>query len=174
MLHSDPDLLQILWRLVRRSFPALRRRFITIRWATPDALFYYTADAQHHFIEVNECLRDAPRRVLEGGIAHELCHIDADIGMRPFQRERAWNRYAESRSHRMREERATDQRLIELGYGPQLLALLRFARRIGYTFTPEHGLLDAEIRRAIQAREPNPARSSCRNRWPRTSAHSCL
>ena len=48
----------------------------------------------------------------------------------------------------MRNERATEQQAIALGYGRHLLALIRFSRRLGYTFAREHGLLYAEILRA--------------------------
>lgn len=156
MPEPDLTLTQILRRLIARSFPRLRRVRVTISWAADDDLLWYTVKDGTHLIFVNTCLRPAPKRVLEGGISHELCHIDADIRMGPFQRELAWRRYAVSRWCRMREERATEQRVIELGYGPSLLAFVRFARTLGYSFTREHGLLYSEIRRAVQTgcREP--------------------
>jgi hypothetical protein len=104
-----------------------------------------------HLIRVNECLGAATSQVLEGGIVHELCHIDADLRLGRYQRELAWRRYAASRWCRMREERATEVRVIDLGYGRHLLAFVRFARRLGYSFTMENGLLYPEIRRAVQA-----------------------
>jgi hypothetical protein len=91
--------------------------------------------------------------VLEGGMAHELCHIDADLRLGRYQREFAWGRYATSRWCRMREERATEVRVIELGYGPQLLAFVCFARRLGYSFAREHGLLYPEIVRGVHAQQ---------------------
>jgi len=158
MFTPDERLRQILRTMVRRSFPRLRRRPVTISWGAESELLYYAAEPDHCVIRVNDCLRKAPRPVLEGGIAHELCHIDADLTMGPFQRELAWARYAGSRWSRMREERATERRVVELGYGPQLLELIRFAHRLGYSFSRENGLLYAEVRRAITL-GPAPSRS---------------
>jgi hypothetical protein len=126
---------------------------MAIGWGADDELLSYTVEGDRHLIHVNDCLRPARRQVLEGGIAHELCHIEADFRMGPFQRELAWRRYVASPWCRMREERATERRVIELGYGGSLLAFVRFARSLGYTFTREHGLLEPEIRRAIEARK---------------------
>jgi hypothetical protein len=147
-MDRDSWLNRILHHLILRSFPKLRRRNITIRWGADDELLYYTVHAEQYVIAVNGCLEQAGRRVLEGGIAHELCHIDADLKLGRYQRQLAWNRYSESYWYRMREERATECRVIELGYGTRLLKLIRFARRLGYTFAREHGLFYAEILRA--------------------------
>src|SRR5689334_18641536 len=112
---------KILRALIRQSFPTLRRRQMAIVWGAEGDLLHYTVEADLYIIRVNDCLRAAPRRVLEGGIVHELCHIEADVKMGIFQRDLAWTRYLESRWHRMREERTTEMRVIELGYGPHLL-----------------------------------------------------
>ena len=150
MNSSVPDvrLDRILRLLVRRSFPRLRRRPITIGWGAEDELLYYTADAEQYVISVNRSLQDAPRRALEGGIAHELCHIDADLRMGMYSRQLAWNHYLESRWYRMRNEWATERQAIELGYGRELIELIRFTRRLGYRFGREHGLFYSEIVRA--------------------------
>jgi len=131
-----------------------------ISWDVDCGLLDYNVESDHHHIRVDDCLRGAPRRVLEGGIAHELCHIDADLKMGPYQRELAWSRYARSRWSRMREERATERRVIELGYGPQLLALIRFAHRLGYTFSREDGLLYAEVCRAMRIQPRTESRGT--------------
>ena len=150
MPQSDPLLSRLLRRLIARSFPRLRLLGITIAWGGGDDLLYYAVQGGNRLIRVNECLRPASTRALEGGIAHELCHVDADLRLRPYQRELAWARYGSSRWYRMREERAAEMRAIELGYGPNLLTFIRFARKIGYSFSREHGLLYAEILRAMR------------------------
>ncbi|HEY7337087.1 MAG TPA: hypothetical protein VH639_19495 [Bryobacteraceae bacterium] len=154
----DPNcrLNRILHHLILRSFPKLRRRNIAIRWGSEDELLYYTRHAEQYVIAVNNCLEKAGRRVLEGGIAHELCHIDSDLKLGRYPRELAWDRYSESYWYRMREERATEWRVIELGYGKHLLEFIRFARRLGYTFARQHGLFYAEILRAQALRAQNP------------------
>jgi hypothetical protein len=152
---ADPAarLYRVLRVLIRRSFPGLRRVPLMISWGTECELLHYAVESDQYVIRVNACLRTAPRRVLEGGIVHELCHIESDLKLRPYQRELAWARYLNSRWCRMREERATEWRVVELGYGPQLLALIRFAHGLGYSFSREHGLFYAEIVRAIGDRK---------------------
>jgi hypothetical protein len=140
--------------MIVRSFPRLRRSDIRISWGAEEDLLLYTLDDGRHSIQVNHYLRPAPRAALEGGIAHELCHVDADLRLGAYQRELAWNRYSRLRWSRIREERATEQRVIELGYGAELLAFVRFARRLGYSFTHEHGLLYQEIVAATRAARP--------------------
>jgi hypothetical protein len=94
---------------------------------------------------VSPLLREAPRKALVGGIAHELAHIVRDHHLGPLQRDWAFERFALSRTYRFREERATDRRAVERGYGPHLMALAAFARRIGIRFERENGLLTNEI-----------------------------
>jgi hypothetical protein len=149
---ADRRLNRILRLLIARSFPRLRRLPIAISWGRSESeLLSYMENEGRYCIPVNDCLRPASRLVLEGGIAHELCHIDADVRLGPFQRQLAWDRYLQSRWSRMREERDTERRVIALGYGPHLLAFVRYARRLGHSFSREHGLLYAEISRAVTA-----------------------
>jgi hypothetical protein len=166
-MDTDTRLNQILHHLILRSFPKLRRRNITIGWGADDELLYYTVNAERYFIGVNNCLKKAGRRVLEAGIAHELCHIDADLKLGRYQRQLAWDRYLQSYWYRMREERATEWRVVELGYGTHLLELIRFARRLGYTFTREHGLFYAEILRAEMLRARFAASGARKRDYPR-------
>lgn len=156
---SDTLLDRMLRHMIRQSFPRLRRRSIAIRWGADEELFYYTADGDQYLIAVNPSLQAAPKRVLEGGIAHELCHIDADLRLGAYARQLAWTRYSKSRWYRMRNEWATEQRAVALGYGSQLMALIRFARGLGYTFAREHGLPYAEI---LLAAATAPSRSRLR------------
>ena len=142
----------ILQKVVRESFPRLRTRINTISWGATDDLLSYTADPERYAITVNIRLRGARRAVLEGGIAHELCHIESETKLGIYLRQLAWDRYSDSRWYRMREERSVESRAIELGYGNQLLELIRFARRLGYSFKREHGLLYGEILRAERIR----------------------
>jgi hypothetical protein len=149
-LALDLRLHRTLRRLIVTSFPRLRRLQLTISWGADEDLLLYSMKGDQHRIQVNNCLRPATSNVLEGGIAHELCHIDADLDMARYQRELAWERYMRSRWHRMHEERATERRVIELGFGRQLLAFVRFAHRLGFRFGREHGLLYSEIRRSVE------------------------
>jgi hypothetical protein len=151
---ADLRLDRMLRLLVLRSYPRLRRVPLRISWGAADdfedELLSYSVQKDHYQIRVNDELRGAPLRVLQGGIAHELCHIDADLKLRGYQRQFAWSRYGNSPWSRMREERATDRRVIELGYARQLLALVRYAHKLDYSFSRKQGLLYAEIHRAMK------------------------
>ncbi len=138
---------RILWQLVCRSFPELRRLRIGIGFddlEPGNCLEYYTLDGRFG-IAVSPLLRQASRRALVGGIAHELAHILRDHRLGPLQRDWAFERFALSRTYRFREERATDRRAVERGYGPHLMALAAFARTMGIRFERENGLLTNEI-----------------------------
>src|SRR5438309_3302825 len=97
----------ILRRLVARGFPELKRLRIRIDFdeLSDDECLRYDWESGRYRIRINEFLRGAPRRVLEGGIAHELCHILADSRLGPFQRQLAYDYYARSAKYRIRDER---------------------------------------------------------------------
>lgn len=137
----------LLRRLIFRSFPSLRRHAILIRWGTQDELLSYSVSGHERLITVSHCLKGARCSALEGGIVHELCHIESELLLGPYQRRLAWELYARSRWCRIREERSVEARAIELGYRDQLLELIRFTRRLGFTFDREHGLSYAEVLR---------------------------
>ncbi len=145
-------LTSLLRQVRRRSFPRLRSRSISIDWGTTDGLLSYAVDSDQYAITVNDRLRKASRTALTGGIAHELCHIEAETKLGIYARELAWSRYADSKWYRMREERSVESRAVELGYGSHLLELTRFAHRLGYTFKREHGLLYRELLRTAWRR----------------------
>jgi hypothetical protein len=133
--------------MVAKSFPELKRFRIAIQFGEldRDTCFFYYLETGRYRITVSDCLRRAPRRVLEGGIAHELSHIVHDSRLGPYQRDLAFQRYARSAAYRMRDERNTELRQIDRGYGPQLLSFVSYAKTLGFRFTREHGLLRAEI-----------------------------
>ena len=120
-------------------------------------------EAGRYLVTVSNCFRTAPRRVLEGGIAHELSHILRDSRLGPWQRELAFGRYARSSAYRMRDERNTELRQLARGYGPQLLAFLSYAKTLGFHFTRQHGLLRSEI--ALRLRKHTAAPSGYNQEW---------
>ena len=141
---------RVLRILIRRAFPELRGTKIALQFGDFDSWMYYQPAAPASFIlGVDNSLREAPRRVLEGGFAHELAHIACDRRRSRWQLDFAFARYRVSISWRIREERRTDLEVIRRGYGRHLLSLMLYARAHGYTSCREHGLLIAEVRRRI-------------------------
>lgn len=136
-------------RVILRSFPELRRLRVGIAYeelGPGDLLQYYIADGRWR-IAASPLLRAAPVGAVEGGLAHELAHIVRDSRLSPFARDLAFDRFAGSRTYRIKEERATDRRAIGRGYGPELMALVRWARSQGIRFDGESGLRGSEIAR---------------------------
>jgi hypothetical protein len=138
--------------VVRRGFPELLRRKVSSCFNDCEPLLCCDTGSRDFLIEVNRDLMGAPRRVLAGGIAHELAHILHDTRMKPVQRSRALELYGRSVAYRIRDERKADLRAVERGYGEPLLAFMMYARRLGHTFCREHGLLLPELRRAVRAK----------------------
>ena len=135
----------ILRILIRRGFPELAGRDFRIHFGDYEDWMWYDIAGGAFVIGVDNLLRAAPRRVVEGGFAHELAHIVRDLRLRPFPRGLAYRRYIRLRAYRIRDERGTDLEVIRRGYGRQLLALMLWGRTRGYTSGPEHGLLLAEV-----------------------------
>jgi hypothetical protein len=160
-MNPDARLERILRKLVLRSFPELRRLRIGIAFeelAPGDCMECYTLRGRFR-IAVSPLMRGAPRRALEGGIAHELAHILKDHRLGPVQLALGFARSASSRTFRIREERATDRSAVERGYGPHLIALVRFARRHGIRFYRENGLVAEEIaslHNRLWRKQPDP------------------
>ena len=152
---GEPPITAMLRRLIAKSFPELKPLNLTIafRRLDDDECLRYDCESGRYAISINDFLRAAPRRALEGGIAHELCHLLHDSRLGPLQRRFAYDYYAHSAAYRIRDERATEIRQIERGYGPHLLAFLRYARISGYTFSREHGL---PLRELIARRRTAP------------------
>jgi hypothetical protein len=143
----------ILRILIRRHFPELRRVRIALQAGDYDCWMYYEPAGRRSFIlGVDRSLEGAPRRVLEGGFAHELAHITRDIRYSPFQLDRAFGRYQRSLAWSIRDERNTDLEAIRRGCGPQLLALMRYGRARGYPSCREQGLLIGEVRRRLKSK----------------------
>jgi hypothetical protein len=142
--------------MIAQAYPELRRRRVGIAFGElgPETLFRYAWDQGRFSILVGEEFRKAPAAVLEGGIAHELAHLVRDGRHRPPALHRAFERYERSRCYRIRDERATDRLAIDRGFGPQLLAMMRWSRAHGVRFRAEDGLHSREI--AAHCRRARP------------------
>ena len=140
----------ILRTVIRRGFPELRAIKIALQFGVYDCwMFYEPAGRRQFLLGVDVSLASAPRRILEGGFAHELAHIVRDNAYSAGQLELAFERYRTSLAWRIREEREADLEAIRRGFGPQLLALMGYARRRGYVSCREHGMLPGEVYRLL-------------------------
>ena len=144
-----PDV--ILRIVIRRGFPELAGLRFQIRFGDYDEWMWCDQVGNLWVIGIDKSLGAAPRRVLEGGFAHELAHIVRDLRWRPFQRSLAYEHYRTHRTYRIRDEQRTDLEAMRRGYGRQLLAFMLWGRARGYTSGRECGLLLADVFRFVRA-----------------------
>src|SRR5690242_12104460 len=103
----------ILRSVIRGGFRELAGTKIALRFGDYDCWMYYERAGPRSFnLGVDHSLEAAPRRVLEGGFAHELAHILRDSRLSGCQLDRAFTRYRDSQAWRIRDERNTDLEAI--------------------------------------------------------------
>lgn len=144
----------ILRQVIRRGFPELARMTIVLSIGEHADWMSYEAvgeGCRSFIIGVDVSLVSASRRVIAGGLAHELAHIVRDSRMRRWQRDRAYSLYLTSQAFRTRDERETDREAIARGYRPELLELMLFGRARGYLWGQEDGLTLPEVHRMARA-----------------------
>lgn len=136
------DLNQIIAEIVPQAFPELAGKKIELEYVRlDDASFDCVSYREHYWIRVDKDMASAPRRVLVGGLAHELCHFILN------KKETVWQalKYKLSKSYRIIVERNTDLETIKRGFGPQLLALARYNETQNDGYDAESGLSAAEL-----------------------------
>lgn len=143
----------IIKTIIKDSFPELMNEDIQIEWKDlKDALMEYGGlSVDGFYIEVDKSLKKANKKVLIGGIAHELCHILEDIKLGKEKSLRSRIAYKISRRYKTLDERNTDLQVIIRGYGKELLEFMKFSIENGYDYYKEDGLSAMEIEAIIKA-----------------------
>ncbi len=136
--------------VIENGFPELMDEDIRIEYSSlEDALLVYGELTEEGFyIEVDTSLNDAPKEVIEGGIAHELSHILIE----KLQKEKGiLDRiaYRISPQYRILDERNTDLLVVLRGYGSHLLSFLKYSEERGYQHYKEDGLSIREIKQIM-------------------------
>jgi hypothetical protein len=141
------DLKKILNLVVRKGYPELLREDVKIEFVKlRDALLQY-GELTHegYYIEVDETLRDAPKGVLIGGIAHESAHIIMDKSIEHRFISGDWLAYRISSRYKTLDERNTDIEVILRGFGRELLQFLRYSEELELDHYKEDGLSIREV-----------------------------
>ena len=100
-----------------------------------------------------------------GLLAHELCHAEVNVGLPPdMQVIQAWL-YNFFLWERIAVERDTDARVLEKGYGQQLLALYQYEKERHKEYSSHVGLTVDEVQAALT----NSALIASFRRTPQTS-----
>ncbi|MEA1994321.1 MAG: hypothetical protein U9N35_08025 [Euryarchaeota archaeon] len=143
------DLKSIRDEVIKKGFLELLDEDIQIEYTSlEDALFEYgELSEEGYYIEVDESLKNASQKVIEGGLAHELSHIviDRDLGDISVETpsEKMFRRY------KTLDERNTDLTVILRGFGSQLLALLKYSENKGFSHYREDGLSIREVEQIL-------------------------
>ncbi|TSE04403.1 MULTISPECIES: hypothetical protein [Aquimarina] len=141
------NLQTILNDIIKNAFPELMDEDIAIEWKNlEDALMDQGGLTGHgYFIEVDESLKKANEAIIVGGIAHELCHILADLKVGKWQILLDRVAYRIFKRYRTLDERNTDLQAIIRGYGSSVLLFMKYSENKGYNYYKEDGLSIREI-----------------------------
>lgn len=118
--------------LVNRAFPELRGVPISENYARLEENYMVAnlLSTCKYLIEVNPVLRGVDRPIVRGVMCHELVHISDEQAMDVKESQRDCELYENSIAYRLEVERQTDLKVIERGFGNDLLAFLDFAERV--------------------------------------------
>jgi hypothetical protein len=135
--------------IVIKGFPELLDEDIKIEYQELEEGMFSQGEFKGggYYIDVDETLKEAPKEVLEGGIAHEISHIV--IAKKTGRLEKLMDDilYRIYGKYESLVERNTDIQTIMRGYGKQLLEMMRYSEgKMGYNHFKEDGLSIAEIK----------------------------
>jgi hypothetical protein len=146
-MHEN-ELSRIVDRVIVKRFPELLGEDIQIEYTglRSSLLEYGELTGEGFYIEVDETLRNAPREVLIGGIAHELAHIviEKNLGRRALSGDAL--AYRISSRYKTLDERNTDVEVILRGFGRELLKFLLYSEKLELNHYREDGLSIREVK----------------------------
>lgn len=149
----EKKLEQILDELIIDGFPELMNTNIQIKYTTskttPFAYDDLNTGSKGFYIEVSKYIKDAPKNVLYGGLAHELSHIISELPLSKKEISKDREYYNNSFAYRKLDERNTDVTVILRGYGKELLALLKYLKNNGYEHCEDGGLSVREVKKLL-------------------------
>jgi hypothetical protein len=137
--------------IIKKAFPELKEEDIQIEYKKlDDALVEWGAlTGEGFYLEVDEGLKNAPRDVLEGGIAHDLCHVVSEKEQGRFESWLDGVLYRNFKRYMRLDERNTDVEAVLRGYGQQLLTFLEYAEKEGHPRYREDGLSIIELQKLL-------------------------
>lgn len=142
---------------VKKSFPHIKDKEIKIKFiGLPYFYFQAFPENRHYTIEIDSeaVPKIKNKRVLIGGIAHEIAHLEIDHNLRGIAKEQDSDRYAHSLVYRRYCERMADVETILRGYGKELYSFQRFVDRQKRKRKRKtnYGLTSKQIRKLVYKR----------------------
>jgi len=149
------DLTIIKNSVIGRGYPELNSEEVEIDYEKTRNkwLLYYCRNHSGFYIRVNSLLRDAPPRMKEGGIAHELSHVVAEKTRGKRTVAKSYQLYHTFKIFRDLEERSIDLDVILRGFGLGLAELFEYAKRDNIPYADDLGLSSEEIRALLRLRK---------------------
>ena len=133
--------------IVRKGFPEFMSEEISIEYVHLEDAFMACGDLtdEGHYIEVDPRFKDAPRKVVIGGVAHEFSHLLDNIKRNRDGKAMDALLYKFSKTYSTAVERNTDLQVIMRGFGRELLSFLRYAEGESQSHYKECGLSHREV-----------------------------
>ncbi|MBU2522941.1 MAG: hypothetical protein KKE23_01470 [Nanoarchaeota archaeon] len=120
------ELRNVLDEIVSNSFPELKKQKINLKYEKlSEYLFNFGGTMNHYWISVESTLKKASKKLIQGGIAHELCHIVNDMNLSKYMKRNDLKLYKKNSRYRQMDERHNDLQVILRGYGIHLIELIK-------------------------------------------------
>ena len=138
------ELVDVLEEIISKSFPELSKQKIKIRYEKmPSALFAFDGIMNHYHISVDSTLKKASKKLIQGGLVHELCHIVNEMNLSKYMKRNDLKLYGKNSHYRQLDEKNTDLQVIMRGYGSHLLELIGRGKK-------DEGLTLKEVKKLLR------------------------
>lgn len=142
-------------RQMKRDFPKIKDKKIIAKYVRLP-YFFLTSSSENRSctIEVDSyTMTNVSKRVIVGGLAHELAHLQIDESLRGLAKNLDAKRYNTSKVYKRAIERNADVEAISRGYGRELYSFGRFEEKYRKKKRGKsYGLTIKEIRKLVYKR----------------------
>lgn len=140
---------------MKESFPEIKDKKIKIKYVKlPYNFFAVSGENGEYIIEIDGyTMANVSKRVIVGGLAHELAHLQIDKNLRGLAKTLDTERYSTSKVYKRNIERNADVETISADYGKELYSFTRFAEKCRKKKKwKNYGLTSKEIRKLVYKR----------------------
>ncbi len=139
------------FEIIERGFPEVRPIIVEVSYKKLKEAYFESdrSSRQKYELDVDVSLRHAPRKVIMGGMSHEIAHIVRDLRFNSLflTLERA---LCNIKWYETWDERQTDILVVKRGLGKELLAFLQYADKRRENYTIQDGLTVRELKQMLK------------------------
>ena len=145
------NLSECIQEIVNRGFPELKGVDISANYKKMnDAYFEFARNSRREYnIDVDKTLKNVKKKVILGGMSHELAHIYRETKMNIFFSWIDSKLYDLFSYYESWDERKTDILVLKRGLGKELLAFLKYADKRREKYNSSDGLTVEELEKII-------------------------